>query len=403
MMPPLAKDLDLSVPAVGGWMYSSLKRLAAIEDMTVAVATVYTGSEYVIKFIDGVRYYLLPMNGRSLTEYNSALEAYWKSVREDFRPDVVHIHGSELPHGLAYVRTCGPEGVVVSIQGLIHAIARYYTAGIDYRDINSIHTFRDFVKRASILQGQRSFESRGRLEVELLKSVRHIIGRTEWDKAHTWALNPEAEYHYCGETLRDSFYTHRWEYCKCEPHTMFVSQASYPVKGVHMLFKAMPLILREYPDAKVYVAGSDIASMPWWRITGYGKYLKGLINRLGLAGHVEFTDMLDEQAMCARYLISNVFVCCSAIENSPNSLGEAQLLGMPYVASCVGGVPEIVQMNPEVLYRFEEYEMLAGKICDIFAREDSFIPVPFDASRYDAAKNLGDLTDIYKRINAEIL
>ena len=56
--------------------------------------------------------------------------------------------------------------------------------------------------------------------------------------------------------------------------------------------------------------------------------------------------------MCDRYLKSNLFVCCSAIENSPNSLGEAQLLGMPYVASFVGGVPEIAGMNADVLYRF---------------------------------------------------
>ena len=86
-----------------------------------------------------------------------------------------------------------------------------------------------------------------------------------------------------------------------------------------------------------------------------------MIARLGISEHIEFTGMLDEKAMCDRYLKSNLFVCCSAIENSPNSLGEAQLLGMPYVASFVGGVPEIAGMNADVLYRFEETEMLAKK------------------------------------------
>ncbi len=54
----------------------------------------------------------------------------------------------------------------------------------------------------------------------------------------------------------------------------FVSQASYPIKGVHMLFEALPLILHHYPDTKVYVAGYDSTVAPWWRIGSYGKYLK---------------------------------------------------------------------------------------------------------------------------------
>lgn len=165
-----------------------------------------------------------------------------------------------------------------------------------------------------------------------------------------------------------------------------------------MLFEAMPLILRRYPDAKIYVAGSDPTDKPWYRITGYGKYLKKQIARLGIAKHIVFTGMLDEKTMCDRYLKSNVFVCCSSIENSPNSLGEAQLLGMPYVASFVGGIPEIVNYSHDVLYRFEEYEMLAKKICQVFAKEDDYIPSEFDKSRYDGVRNTHDLISIYNKI-----
>lgn len=397
MMPPLAKAKALPVPAIGGWMYSSLKRLFTQNDIEMAVATVYNGKLYDTSCIDNIKYYLLPLDGGKTVEYNPGIEAYWHRIHDEFHPDVVHIHGSEYPHGLAYINACGPSGVVVSIQGLISVYTRYYASGIAFSDTKKT-TFRDKIRRDGILRGQKSFEKRGRFEIELLSHVNHIIGRTEWDKAHAWAINPKAQYHHCGETLRDSFYNHRWVYEKCEPHSIFVSQASYPIKGVHMLFEALPLILHHYPDTKVYVAGYDSTVAPWWRIGSYGKYLKKMIARLGISEHIEFTGMLDEKAMCDRYLKSNLFVCCSAIENSPNSLGEAQLLGMPYVASFVGGVPEIAGMNADVLYRFEETEMLAKKICDIFALGSSYKPAQYDASMYDGAANTQSLLETYRQI-----
>ena len=400
IMPTLAKAKGMDITAVGGWMYSSLKRLKDSAPINIAVATVYNGNKFDITEIDDIIYYLLPMHGRSSFKYNPKLEHYWVQVQNNFQPDVVHIHGSEYSHGLAYVNACGTQGVVVSIQGLVSVCSRYYTAGINYKNIKNNVTFRDFVKHDGILKGKESFGKRGRYEIELLQKVHHIIGRTDWDKAHTWAINPNAEYHYCGETLRDSFYHHKWSYDACEPHTMFVSQASYPIKGLHILLKAMPLVLKKYPDAKIYVAGGDPTSAPWWRISGYGKYLKQRIADLRLKDKVIFTGMINEEQMCQRYLKSNVFVCCSAIENSPNSLGEAQLLGMPYVASFVGGVPEIANWNPDVLYRFEEYEMLAVKICNFFSQEHNFIPLDFDASRYDGLRNTSNLISIYNKIAA---
>lgn len=399
MLPPICEELGQKVPAVGGWMFSSLKRLINDTSKQFAVATVYLGNEFVSKSVNGVDYYLLPLKGKSAICYNKHLESYWRTIKDEFKPDVVHIHGTEYPHGLAYVHACGAENVVVSLQGIISCIARYYAAGIDFRSVKQCLTFRDFIKRDSIHQGQKSFEKRGEFEIELMRNVRHIIGRTDWDKTHSLAVNPNAKYHYCGETLRDMFYSYKWSYEDCEKHSIFVSQASYPIKGIHILFEAMPMILRRYPDAKIYVAGSDPTDRPWYRITGYGKYLKKQIARLGIADHIVFTGMLDEKAMCERYLKSNVFVCCSSIENSPNSLGEAQLLEMPHIASFVGGIPEIVEYNHSILYRFEEVEMLAERICKIFVVGGDYSPSEFDRSRYDKNKNTKSLLSIYGVVN----
>lgn len=399
MLPPVCKALDIKGSPTGGWMFSSLQQIREQAPKNqYAIATVWNNSEFKDVVVDGVKYYLLPRKEHVPYKYDKSLELYWKRIAKTYRPDVVHIHGSEFPYGLAYINACGSENVVVSIQGIISCCARYYTAGIDCRTIKTCLTIRDVVKRSGIFDEQHNFEQRGKFEIELLKGVKHIIGRTEWDRSHSWAINRNATYHFCGETLRYPFYVHKWSYEYCEPHSIFVSQASYPIKGLHMLINAMPLILRTYQDAKIYVAGSDIINAPFYHITGYAKYLKSLINNNNLEDKIVFTGLLDENAMCERYLKSNVFVCPSSIENSPNSLGEAQLLGMPYVASFVGGVPEIVNYNPDALYRFEEYEMLAEKICKIFDAKGCFKDTS-DLSRYDGTRNCNNLLKIYAEIN----
>jgi len=61
-----------------------------------------------------------------------------------------------------------------------------------------------------------------------------------------------------------------------------------------------------------------------------------------LEDKVTMLGPLDEAAMKERFLLSSVFVCPSVVENSPNSLCEAMLLGMPVVAAAVGGIPSLL-------------------------------------------------------------
>lgn len=401
MLPPICEAMNLPSPVVGGWLYSSAKRIYGQDSITLSVATVYSGKDFIHKSIEGINYFLLPLNGKNNQRYNKELESYWKQVNDITTPDVVHLHGTEFAHGLAYIRSCGSNNVAVSIQGLTHVYYYYYYyGGIEAKTILQNITFRDIVRRDSIIQQQRKFEKRGDIEKEILRSVNHIIGRTEWDKAHTWTINPDAQYHYCGETLRDSFYTNKWEYCNCTPHTIFLSQAGYPLKGLHQVLKAMPLILRHFPDTHINVAGEDIIRKPWYRLSGYGKYIKSLINKYDLNGHITFTGSLNEQQICQQYLCANLFICPSCIENSPNSLGEAQMLGMPYLSAYVGGAPDLVEENTKALYRFEETSMLAKKICDLFTAKENAATTATKRilNRYDAAKNTDRLIAIYNEI-----
>lgn len=377
--------------ASGGWMLGAANALLQNKEVKLTVASVSTKVHKLTK-LEGhdILYYILPM-GRGNMDFNMDYCKYWKQVNNDVNPDVVHIHGTEYSHGYAYMMACDCNNVVISIQGLTSAYYPYYYFGMTKKDIYMNMTFRDMI-RGSILKGQNQFKQRAAYEIEMIKKARHIIGRTSWDKSRVWAINPNAEYHFCNETLRPDFYDgSRWMYNQCDKHSIFISQAGYPIKGLHQVLKAMPFILRHFPNTTIRVAGGDITKsvtlLDNLRLSGYGKYIKNLIKKYNLDGKVIFTGNLNGEQMKQEYLRANVFVCPSTIENSPNSLGEAQILGTPCVASYVGGIMDMMIGNETNLYRFEEVEMLAEKVCRVFK----------DADKQNDMRSVS-----YKRHNPEI-
>lgn len=388
--------------ASGGWMLGSAEALLLNLDIKLTVATVSTKVKSLTK-LEGSKmtYYILPM-GRGNQRINPEYEPLWKQVNFEVRPDIIHIHGTEFSHGLAYMRACGSNNVVISIQGMTSAY-HYYYYGMSKSDVYRNMTLRD-VLRGSIIDGQRQFKRRAKYEVEMLRMANHVIGRTSWDKAHVWAINPDAKYHFCNETLRPEFYDgSQWFYEKCHKHTIFLSQAGYPLKGLHQLLKAMPLVLAHFPDTTIRVAGANITKCDsfraWLHFSGYGRYIKNLIRRLHLEDKVRFVGNKNAEEMKQEYLASNVFICPSAIENSPNSLGEAQILGVPCIASYVGGIPDMMKGNEDNLYRFEEVEMLAEKICQVFMTLEKQVDMRDHATiRHNHEKNSMQLLHIYKTI-----
>lgn len=388
--------------ASGGWMLGAANALLRSDEVQLTVASV-TPLVQKLTYVKGekINYYALPL-GKGNTRINPDYEPLWKQVNQKVKPDVVHIHGTEFSHGFAYVRACGADKVVVSIQGLVSAYYYYYY-GISVSEIIKNITYID-LRSKTIFQGKKDFRIRGEYEIDLIKRCKHIIGRTSWDRSRTWAINPEAEYHFCNETLREEFYDGaKWKYEDCKPHTIFLSQATYPIKGLHQVLKAMPLILRHYPNTQIRIAGSDITKgrqrLFISGLSGYGKIIKSLIDQYNLADHITFTGNLNADEMKREYLQCNVFICPSTIENSPNSLGEAQILGVPHLCSYIGGAMDMMKGNEDCLYRFEEVEGLAYKVCSIFASGAEQVDISEEArKRHNPETNQKQLLEIYRSI-----
>ncbi len=276
--------------------------------------------------------------------YDEELKLRLLSIVGKFEPDVVHCFGTEYAHTCAICEAMGDKSrLLVGIQGLCSVYANAYFADLPKRVIRRA-TIRDILKNDSIRKQRDKFVKRGMMEIRAVKAAGNVTGRTAWDKCYTNEWNPDASYYMMNETLRPEFYEGEWKEENCIPYSVFLSQGDYPIKGLHYMLLALPLIREKYPQVKVYVAGNAITGSSFYKrlkISSYGKYIRELIKREGLKEHVEFLGKLNAQQMKERYLKSNLYVCCSSIENSPNSLGEAMILGMPCISAEVGGVASI--------------------------------------------------------------
>lgn len=408
-LPEASLLLNESPSVFGGWLINTSKHLSNQEDyeLTVAFPKGNIVDNQAI-FGEKIMYYAFPKIKSKkdiLINDNESL----KTLVYNVKPDLVHIFGTEYAHSLAMVRLCNKLGIetIVSIQGLLSIYSRHYMASLPIK-VQRKFTIRDLLKRENLIIQQKKFAKRGKLEIETIKKTEHIIGRTTWDKACTSQINPNAKYHLCNETLREEFYKHKWNIKDCEEFSIFTSQASYPIKGIHFLLEAMPLILEKFPKAKLYIAGHNITRTDTikqkLKLSSYANYIKELIGKLKLKKNVVFTGILDEHQMCKRYLKSHVFVCPSSIENSPNSLGEAMILGVPCVASDVGGVSDMLKHKKEgFVYQTDAPYMLAHYVCEIFENGDLALKFSRNArihalKTHDVVANTKRLTEIYRGI-----
>ena len=417
MIPTIARQLGVSYSNREGWLSGLLERVVLERGRNrIELGIAFPVDEEMGDFERNMqlgesmscRCYGFVENLDTPEIYDATLEARFRSILQDFEPDIVHIFGTEFPHTLACVRMFGrPERTLVSMQGLCGCIAEEYMADLPMKVQRQV-TLRDRIRQDSLRQQQKKFKKRGEHEKEALGMTGHVAGRTDFDRTQAAKLNPSAKYHYLNETLRSIFYRDRWKRTACEPYSIFLSQGDYPLKGFHYLLQAMPRVLEQFPEAHVYVAGSNIIDTDTWqdrmKLSAYGKYLRRLIRERHLTEHVTMLGRLSAEEMKAQFLKSHLFVMPSALENSPNSLGEAMLLGVPCVAADVGGVHNLLTDGGDgMLYPAGDVEALADRIMEIFTKEAIVERFSDNARKHarvnhDAEQNYYRLIRIYREM-----
>lgn len=393
----------------GGWVENLINAVSNDIELEIFVMFYadFATDVYYGKY-EKVTYIALPIRVKELKSCNPETTEDLKVAYDYVKPDVVHIIGTEREHNLRLAQIAGFENTVFSITGLASVIEKHYLGGIDKSNFMQL-SIGDIYRRGGPIKEQKQFAVYGEHEKLLLKNAEYVMGRTTWDYVCVKQINPNVEYIYCSEILNPIFQKNKWDVNKTVRHRIFVSQASYPLKGFHRLLEAFPIILKFYPDSEIVVAGPNILDdstlMARIKRTTYAKYLLKLIKKLNIPrGKIKYTGSLSADKMLEQYLSANVFVLPSAIENSPNSLGEAMSLGMPCIASCVGGVQDMLRDKVDgFIYPFDEPYMLAHYVCEIFHNDELAIKLGNSAAesakeRFDSVKVKNTTIDVYKRI-----
>ncbi|UDM70615.1 glycosyltransferase [Vagococcus fluvialis] len=336
-------------------------------------------------------------------------EKFSKILLEE-KVDLVHIHGTEMKHCLEMVMACKENRIphIISVQGLVSIINKHLIADLPPKVIYG-YTLRNLLLRDSIAGLKKQYRKKGEFEKKAIESTKYVIGRTMWDYASVTEIKKEIKYFHCNEVLRDTFYSNQsWDFEKINPNTIFVSQASYSLKGLHYLLWAMPSILSEYPNTKIKVAGKKMGKptslSEKLKETFYSKYLQKIIKKYQLTNNIEFLGNLSAEEMRNQYLKAHLFVSLSTMENESNSLSEAKMLGTPSIASYVGGVVDRIKHGEDgFLYQHNSTEMLSFYVkkifsSDILAKKISSNSVKNAKILFNKNENVSNILEVYQYV-----
>lgn len=230
--------------------------------------------------------------------------------------DLIHIHGSENQ----FLAACAPFNMpkVLSVQGIMSEYYKVIPEAISYR--------RFYWLLASYYERRHG------------RAVFHFMCRTHWDTAWVSRLNPQATVHQVWEMIRPDFFSVNDDFSR-QTNLLYVG-GFQRIKGFNELLTALDLVKAKHPRTKLIILGA--------RPTDFSP-VERLIQKLRLRhvsmADLDFRGMQDADGLIGAYRESFCLVHPSYIDNSPNSVCEAQIAGLPVVASNVGGVSSLIDHN----------------------------------------------------------
>lgn len=299
--------------------------------------------------------------------------ADYLKIIDDVKPDIIHVHGTENPFSCIIPHIKIP--VVVSIQGILTVYHHKYFSGIESRYsrnravglslMNCLLNksfYKDFLRLGNMASRER----------ENLRHIRYIFGRTAWDRRVVASLAENFKYFRSEEILRESFYSNVWDGPALSgPLVLHSTTGNNFYKGLETIVEAA-LILKNRNISFIWnIAGLSVKSSI---VKVVEKKLK---MKLLDFKELNFLGIMDEEELVRSLKRANVYVMASHIENSPNNLCEAMILGLPCVATFAGGTNSILTDGIEgILVQDGDPWSVAGAIIEMF-------------ENYDKAKGMG--------------
>lgn len=306
----------------GGWIASLERIVQEVPDVELGVAFNFSNSDFRYEK-EGTIYYPITKGG---------IETY-KHIIADFKPDLIQIFGSENEFGVICGETDIP--VVIHIQGCLppyhNALFPVGMSPIDFLTQKGLNWRYRYIG----LRSESAFRKNAEREIKTIQRCHYFMGRTDWDKGLIDLFHPGATYFHCEEALRDSFLQgkERWSW-QTGQKKIFVSVISRPwYKGCDLILKTAQLLCR-FTDLDFEW---QVYGIPEMRFYEHKYGIKAEQVHVKIMGTASSEDLV--KAICK----ASCYVHTSYIDNSPNSLCEAQILGAPVLATHVGGISSLIK------------------------------------------------------------
>lgn len=111
------------------------------------------------------------------------------------------------------------------------------------------------------------------------------------------------------------------------------------IYGNDIAIKAFHLILKDFPTARLTIAGSG-EERP---------LLTALVKQLDIENKVTFSGKLERQQIAELYREADIMINASTVDNTPNSIIEALASGVIVISSNVGGIPFLVENHKHAI------------------------------------------------------
>ena len=401
----------LNMPGVGrGWIESLQAKIKCTEGIDMAVAFIH-GKKELNKFnYENTTYYAMPSKGGRLSKFidrqftrlhDSELIEYCIKVVNDFKPDIINIFGTEDGFGLVSDKIKVP--VVIHLQGLLTVYEKkWFPPGISRLNILNSTDIGNVVRANTLLHQYRYFKKAAYREQKIFQANKYFLGRTDWDKRVSSVLSPQSDYFFSSEILRSEFYSYTWEKKNQKTRTFVSTIQANIYKGLETVLECAILLkeVNEF-DFNWFIAGiskeDTIVRIFEKKI---GKKFKDF--NVLLCGKLKADDLIKIQ------LTADVFLHPSHIDNSPNSICEAMVLGMPIIATYTGGTGSLLLDKKEgILIQDGDPYSMAGAVLELMKNPDYAAELGRNAriravKRHNPDEIVNNLLNIYSEVISRI-
>lgn len=396
----------------GSWTMPLLNAIKTNNRVGIIVPVINGKKKYETTEENGIAFFYLALSGNEC--YKDMTEQTFRKynqIIQNFKPDIIHVHGTEK--NLAQIQNFLYDiPVVISIQGLLTGYKPYSYNYLDLAKACKFSTLKNYFGKGGINLMYNIFSNGESYENDILHRGKYFIGRTLWDKAHVIFNNPKALYFQGEELLRKEFYenANSWNTANCTKHSIFMPSGFNPIKGLHLAVEAINLLKKLYPDVSINVPGICANADGLKRLRNpiigeeYIRYVCHLIKKHRLEKNIKFLPKLNATDMMRQMQRAHVFLSPSSIDNSPNAIGEATMIGIPIVTTPVGGVTSFLKDGETALFApAGDPYMIAYQIKRIFDNDNLAITLSKNAQkialeRHDIDKTTKQYLNIYRQI-----